>query len=219
ALLTFDLHFRYEYLLLHKEEKGLSYWQLMFKEQNIFMFIELLAVFCTLLIFVMFNIETKYRGWINIKLSNKSMISVVVSKFLMVIIFMTILIIFNCGSMVLVGHITGVKTPVEWGLFGKVFAAQWITAIGVSSLNFLIIAMIRKIIFLIPISFIIFMVSSQLQRVDSIFISKINPYAFASYSYMQSTRLIMEHTAVVLIGAVVCLFLSAVLLNRKDELV
>lgn len=219
ALLTFDLHFRYDYLLAHKVETGLSYWQLIFKEQNIFMFNELITIFCTLFVFVVFILETRHRGWINIRLSNYSISKVVVSKYFWCLSFMTILIIINCCSIIVVGIITGIDVPVEWTLFGKVFLAMWITSIGVIALNFLILSLVHKIVFIIPISCIIFMISTQLYKVDGLFLNKVNPYVFASRSYTQSTKLISEHALITILGGITCLVVSTILFSKRDELV
>lgn len=219
ALLTFDLHFRYEYLLLHKAETGLTYWQLMFKEQNIFMINELLSIFCTLFVYLMFSVETKYGGWINVKLSKKSMFSVLIEKYVIIILFMILQVALNCLSMIPVGKITGVGVPIEWGLLITVFGAQLVTIIGVTAINFLIVAIVPKIVYLIPISCFFFLISVSFQGSVESVINKINPYSFASLCYTQGGADIGKHAVVSIVLAIICIVISARMLERKDELI
>ena len=159
ALLTFDLHFRYSYLLGQKDELGFTYWQLIFKEQNIFMINQLIPLFATMLVFLLFRVETKNNAWINVRLYKLRIVNIVMGKFGVVLIFIISLSLLSCSTIIPVGRITGVTTPVEWKLMGIVFITLVMGAAATASIAFLIISMTSKIVNMFMISCFIFLFS------------------------------------------------------------
>lgn len=218
GLLAFDLHFRYSYLLAQKNEIGFSYWQLIFKEQNIFMINHLISLFAVMYVYLNFSVETKFNAWLNIKLFHVSNKRILIGKFILTVCFMLVLIFLGCITIIPVGRYTGVTTAVEWQLFGVVFLTQMMSAVATIAIGFLILAVVPKIVHLIIVSCFLFLFSSILQNTNEEALVLLNPFSFATFCYTQTWEDVFMHFIVASVWVVICLFTSIIILSKREEL-
>lgn len=219
SLLVFDLHFRYSYLLNQKDDLGFTYWQLIFKEQNIFMINQFIPLIATMFVFLVFYVETKYNGWINLRLYSSDVNRIIVSKFVITSLFVVSMIIISCITIIPVGRITGVTTPVEWELFAIVFFTLVMSGIATSSVAFLIISFASKSINVITISCFLFLLSSILQNVDQKIMVMLNPFSFATLCYTQDWQDVLIHLFITGGWVLICLFICMRRMEHRKELV
>lgn len=217
-LLTIDLRFRYDYLLGQREELGYSYWQLIYKEQNIFNINEFIPLLGALLIFILFSYEVRYRAWNNIKILCKSSGKIVISKYIIAVVVSTIMIIINNLTLIPVGRITGVETPIEWDLIFKAIIAQLISVVAVIALSLFVIAVIKKVVQVIPISILLFVLSLFAIRSGNGVLGYITPYLYASKCYVQNFDEIMYHFVGMLLWCAFGIIMGTLVINKKDGL-
>ena len=132
--------------------------------------------------------------------------------------FIISLSLLSCSTIIPVGRITGVTTPVEWKLMGIVFITLVMGAAATASIAFLIISMTSKIVNMIMISCFIFLFSIILQNVNQDYFVMLNPYLFATECYTQSWKDVMIHLPVAVVWIVVCLLVSTRILEQRKEL-
>lgn len=217
-LLVLDLHFRYSYLLNQKDELGFTYWQLIFKEQNIFMINQLIPLFASMLVFMLFHVETKYNAWTNVRLYNLRIDGIVKGKFVFALIFIIILTLLSCITIIPVGRITGVTTPVEWKLMVIVFITLVMGALSAAAVAFLIISLTSKMVNMVTISCFIFLFSAILQNVNQDVMTVLNPYSFATLCYTQNWKDVLIHLLMTTVWIVVCFVVGTRRLEQRKEL-
>jgi len=219
GLLAFDLHYRYfGYLVPHQSETGLSNWQLIFKEQTIFYFSELLPLFGALFLYELFAMEVKNNGWMLITTMPVKKSKTVLIKLFYSFLFMTVLLLFNIITIIIAGLITGVEGPSEIALFARVFFIQWISMIGALPIILLIMLVLEKIIYIIPVALLAGFVSGQLYYADSeSILSRINPFTMASSCFRGNSSTII---LTIIESTILCLFFSFLItyVIRKKEL-
>lgn len=219
ALLTFDLNARYfGYLIPNQSATGLSNWQLIFKEQTIFYFSELLPLFGALILYEIFALETKNNGWNLLNYMPYKKSKIVLVKYVFAMISITLLLISNILTVFLAGIITGVEGKVDYVLFLKVFGIQWFSMLGVMSILLCLILCVKKIVIVIPLAMIIGLISGQIYYDAKSSINQYNPFSFASFCFRADSETFMRIVVSSVIISAVFIVLSIYIFNRKEKL-
>lgn len=218
GLLTFDLHFRYPYLLNQKEALGYTYWQLIFKEQNIFMTNQLLPLCSAFIVYLLFAVEVRNRAWTNINLYKSHISEILKSKFFICVIFILIMLAISCLTIIPAGRITGVMTPIEWELIAKVFFTLLMASVSMASVSLLIITIVPKMVNVIVITAFLFLFSNIVENVNPKVMVLINPFSFASQCYAKSWTDVSYRLIGTIFWVCICLGISLTRLKRGKEL-
>lgn len=181
-LLAVDLGIRYkDYLYPLALKKGITSWQMLLHEQRLVFFKEYLPLFGAMIISSIFDNEYKNNRWTLELTFPVSREKIIMSKFITSLIFMTIMLIVNIISLILVGKFSGFPEAVEGIYFVKMFLIQFIAVASVMTIHLYLTIKNKNTLTSILIAGLICIVSSDLYYKGSS-ISKFNPYSFASFS-------------------------------------
>ncbi|MBZ9633992.1 ABC transporter permease [Clostridium sp. FP1] len=217
VLLAIDFGIRYEsYLYPLALKKGITSWSMLLLEQKMVFFKEYLPLFGAIIISSLFDSEYKNNGWTLSLTYPIARGKIVISKFVASLIFMSIMLIINSLSLIVVGKIIGFPEAINSMYFVKMFFIQFISVAGVMTIHLYITIKNKNVLKSIGVAAIITIVSSDLFY-RGISISKYNPYCFASFSdgltkANLSLQIIMS-AVLIFIG----LFSAVIYFNKKQS--
>lgn len=196
-LLLLSLSTRYEgYLLPHMQELKLTYWQLIFKEQTILYFSELCHIVVAALVFETFYIELKDNGWMLIASTQYRKKGVIQGKFVVVLINIMIYFISDYTFLYIIGKIIGVYGKFEAALFLKSFSVQVFSSAMMAAFFIMLVCLLRKISFLLPLSFGVMVLNIGLYYGETNKLLLKYPFTYISHGFRVTGK---EMLAVILI--------------------
>ena len=215
-LLAVDFNIRYKtWLYPLALKKGLTSWQMLLKEQQLVYFKEYLPLFGAMIISAIFDTEYKNNGWTLELIHPVSKAKMLVSKFIVSLIFMTIMLLVNIISLIAVGMLMKFPEAIEVMCFIKMFFIQFIAVAFAMTIHLYITIKSKNTLKSIILAGVICVVSADLFYKGSI-ISKFNPYSFASFSdglRNANLTLIVTASIVLTIVGIVC---TLVYFNKKE---
>lgn len=207
-LLLFDLSFRYEgYLLKHRLEYGLSYWQLIFKEQTILYFSEFCHIVAATLVYELFYVELKYNGWMLVSSSEYRKNSVIKGKFVVIMFNLFIFFLTDYILLFLIGKIIGVEGKFEYVMFIKSFLIQIIASEMMVAFYILLVCLFKKITILIPVSFGFMILNISLYYTDSVKLITPYPFTYISHGFRATNS---EMVLIILVSTMLTLVFTAI---------
>lgn len=216
-LLLIDFGIRYEsYLYPLAVQKGITSWQMLLLEQKMVFFKEYLPLFGAIIISSLFDNEYKNNGWTLSLAHPVSREKVIISKFITSLSFMTIMLLVNILSLILVGKIMDFPEAIDGMYFVKMFFIQLISVASVMTIHLFITIKNKNTLKSIWIAAILSVVSSQIfYRGETL--SKYNPYSFSSFSDgLAPTNLRLQIVmSVVLI--IIGLLSTLIYFNKKES--
>lgn len=214
-LLTLDLHYRYTvYLLVHQQEMQLSCWQLIFKEQRILYFNQLLPFFATLILIHIFSRESKNNGWTLILTQPINKFYIIVSKYIVACKYIVIMIVSDIVSIVISGIVTGVKEPVEIGLFVRCFFVLFFSTMAAAIIQLIILQVYNKKSIALCIA--AFLAGISQNTYSHSIIAKVNPFAFVDHAYKASWQETICIFLISIVFIIVGMKICTLIFNKKS---
>ena len=202
------MNFRYEgYLLIHRQEYGLSYWQLLFKEQSVFYYAEFFHIVAAALVYELFQVELKENAWMLVASTNYKQTGVLKGKLPLAIINTLLFFITDYVSLAVIGKLIGVPAKFEFAMFMKSFIAQFSTGVMIVTFYILFVCLVKKISYLIPVSFVFMVLNVSLYYTDNVKFLVQYPFTYISYAFRATG---LETVLIVMISIVLMILFSII---------
>ncbi|MBR1692305.1 MAG: hypothetical protein IJ711_05965 [Lachnospiraceae bacterium] len=219
GLLLFDLQYRYaSYLMLHKEEYGLSYWQLIFKEQTIFYFSEMFHIVAAVLVYEVFAADLKYNGWMLVASSKYRNRSVLLGKYAVALTGMLLFFVVDYIGLFLVGKQIGVEGSFDGMLFVRSFLVQIFAAGMMLAFYMLLVCLFKRTAYLLPISAVFMLINCSVYYTQDVRLLLRYPFTYISHCFRATTREVAAIAVISLLLGSVFLYLSGAFLRRNRDL-
>lgn len=222
GLVCLDLQFRYwGYLILQQSLNGLSNWQLIFKEQTMFYFSELCLLFVAAIVYQSFAVEKKSNAWMLVMSSPYKEKKVIYGKYVVCVLNMLILLLTNSVTLAISGYITGVEGGFELSLFIRALLVLFFASALMTSFFIFLITVLKKTIYIIPISIVILFLASELYYPDAPDVSKFliwYPFTYGSHCFRATNSEMIVVVLVSLVLSGLFLFLSCLTVKKKEVL-
>ncbi|MGY3724646.1 hypothetical protein SAMN05421767_1103 [Granulicatella balaenopterae] len=216
-LLYIDLTYRYEsYLLVHQSRLGLSNWQLIFKEQTVFNFSELCQLIIATVVYEVFSVELKNNGWSLVSTSNYRN-KVVYGKYLIAMLAMLVFFLTDYACLVIIGNVIGVSGNIEWVMIIKSFIIQLLSASMMVAAYILIVSLVKRVMFLLPIGIIVMIQNASLYYPDQQFLLQY-PFTYISHGFRATGNEFLISIAILSILTALFLLLSKRILERNRDI-
>ncbi len=219
GLLYVDLQYRYEgYLLLHREEYGLSYWQLIFKEQSVFYFAELFHVVAAALVYEIFSVDLKNNGWMLVASSKYRKGSVLLGKYMVALWGALIYFAVDYISLFLIGKDIGVQGAFDGMLFLKTFFIQFTSASMIIAFYICVVCFIKRISLLIILGGAFMSVSIALYYDGTFQFLPYAPSTYISHAFRTNQNEFVISVLVAIVLSITFMYVSNFLLRRNRDL-
>ena len=210
-----SLSTRYEgYLLPHKAGFGLTNWQLIFKEQTILYFSEILYIVAAVLVYNLYKIELKDNAWTMVASTEYRNNKVILNKFATTMFDVLIYLIVNYICLLFIGCIQLNVGPIETGMIIKAFGIQFISCMFIVAFYFLVISFFRKIKSVLVVGTVMAILDISLYYKDNPGIALKLPITFISQCY-KATMSSMGYISVVGVCLTILCLLGGVVIFRN----
>lgn len=184
-LLCVDLGIRYSnYLLPLAQERGMTSWEMLLKEQRILYFNDYMPLFGAVIISGLFENEYRNNGWSHYLTRPVKRREILISKYVTAYIYMVIMLIINIVTLIIVGKIFKFPDAINFLMFGRMFLIQAVSSAAIMVIHLYITTENKNIMVSVITAAVLSIVSSNLYF-NAPTISKFNPYGFSLYSVMK----------------------------------
>lgn len=136
AAMFLDMYIRYEYLFAMAQKRGLTSWEMLVNENHtVLQWGVFLPVFVAIISAMVHQVEFDQNSWKSLLSMPVSRISVFISKFIIIVLFSSILIVLNAIGLVVVGKVIGFPEPLSIEHYGSYIIHQFVGIFGVAALH------------------------------------------------------------------------------------
>ncbi|WP_257349893.1 ABC transporter permease [Pseudalkalibacillus decolorationis] len=159
-----DMVIRYDdYLFPNAQENGISSWEMLINENHgVLSWGLFLPVFVAVISAFIHQNESKVDNWKNLLSLPVTRGSVLLSKYLIILVFGWLLVLFNALGLILVGKLTGFPESVSFELFGRYVLFQFISLLAIAAIQNLLNVIMKNPIFPVVVAFVGMIVSGIL---------------------------------------------------------
>ncbi|TLS37101.1 ABC transporter permease [Pseudalkalibacillus caeni] len=183
AAMFLDMYLRYEdYLYQKVQQQGTTSWHLLLGENHFVLgWGAFLPVFVAVIAALVHHVEFKQQSWKSLLSLPVPRGSVFISKFFMILLFSSLLIMLNTLGLVLVGKLSGFPEGFTFEFYSSYVLYQFLGILGVAALHNWLSSCFKNAVYPVVIAFV-GMIATSIVRLSFPEKVKFIPYSYAYYA-------------------------------------